>query len=310
MRLCTVSTKDIAPFFGIELKNKILRVAEAARAFDVAPASVEKLASTMAYFQSLPASEKILRALLKEISSTPKKLAHPAADGQPILIDQSAVTYHPPIERPGKFLCIGMNYRDHCAEKNQEIPKKPVVFNKFATSLIGHGADIPLPLKSDKNVDYEAELGVVIGKRARRVTKKTAMKCVGGYLIVNDVSLRSIQKSEPQWSRAKGFDGSGPCGPAIVTADEVPDPHNLRISCALNGKVVQNSNTSNLVFNVADLISFISQLVTLEPGDIISTGTPGGVGAYSNPPRFLTPGDVVEVRIDRLGALRNGCVKG
>lgn len=310
MRLCTVSTKGTAPFFGLELKNKIVRVAEAAAAFGFSAADIAKIATTMEYLRNLPASEKLMRGLLKKISESPKQLARPAADGQPYLLDPAAVTWHPPVTAPGKFLCIGMNYRDHCAEKNMDIPKKPVVFNKFATSLLGNGAEIPLPLKSDKCVDYEAELGVVIGKRARRVTKRTALKHVGGYMIVNDVSLRTIQKNEPQWSRAKGFDGSGPCGPVIVTPDEIPDPHSLRIRCQLNGKTVQNSNTSNLVFKVQDLIAFISQLVTLEPGDVISTGTPGGVGAYSNPPRFLKPGDNVEVLIDRIGSLRNTCVKG
>ncbi len=310
MRLCTVETEKTAPFFGIELKKKVLRVHEAARAFALPETELAYFHSLHTYLEGLPKSEKALRALLKEISATPKTLGKPAPDGEPYLIDQSTVKYLPPIQRPGKFLCIGMNYRDHCEEQNKEIPKKPVVFNKFATSLIGHETPIPLPLRYDKSVDYEAELGVVIGKRARRVTKRTAMKHVAGYIIVNDVSLRAIQRSENQWSRAKGFDGSGPCGPCIVTADEIPDPHRLRISCTLNGKTVQSSNTENLIFKVGDLISFISQVMTLEPGDIISTGTPGGVGAFRNPPRFLAPGDVIEVRIDRLGSLKNRCEKG
>lgn len=310
MRLCTVSTKNIAPFFGVDLKSKILRVKEAAQAFGHSDAEVAKISTLLDYLQNLPVSEKLLRGVLKKITESPKQLARPASDGQPFLVAAEEVTWLPPVQRPGKILCIGMNYRDHCEEKNQEIPKKPVVFNKFATSLLGNGAEIPLPLKSDKNVDYEAELCVVIGKKARRVSAKTAMKHVAGYTVMNDVSLRSIQKAEPQWSRAKGFDGSGPCGPCIVTADEIPDPHALKIACRLNGKQVQGSNTSNLIFKIPDLIAFITKLVTLEPGDMISTGTPGGVGAYSNPPRFLQPGDIVEVQIDRLGILRNSCVKG
>lgn len=309
MRLCTVSTEKHAPFFAIELKKKILRVQQAAKAFELPESESAHFESLLTYLEGLPKSEKALRKLLKDISNAPRTLAKPAPDGEPCLIDQASVRYLPPVQRPGKFLCIGMNYRDHCEEQNKPIPKKPVVFNKFATSLIGHETPIPLPLRVDKCVDYEAELAIVIGKRARRVTRRTAMKHVGGYMIVNDVSLRSVQKSEPQWSRAKGWDGSGPCGPCIVTPDEIPDPHTLRISSVLNGKTVQSSNTENLVFKVPDLISFISQLITLEPGDVISTGTPGGVGAYSDPPRFLTPGDVVEVRIDRLGSLRNPCEK-
>ncbi len=310
MRLCTVETEKVASFFAIELKKKVLRLREAARAFSLPDAEASYFDSSLAYLQGLPKSEGVLRALLKEISASPRTLGRPAPDGEPHLIDQASVRYLPPVQNPGKFLCIGMNYRDHCEEQNKEIPKKPVVFNKFATSLIGHDTPIPLPLRYDKAVDYEAELGVVVGKRARRVTKRTAMKHVAGYIIVNDVSLRTIQKTENQWSRAKGFDGSGPCGPCIVTPDEVPDPHSLRISCLLNGKTVQSSNTENLIFKVHDLIAFVSQVITLEPGDIISTGTPGGVGAFREPPRFLTPGDVVEVRIDRLGSLKNRCEKG
>ncbi len=311
MRLCTVYTKDLDPFFGVELKHKILRVAPAARAFELPEKEAAGLATTMAYFQNLPASEKALRNLLKAISEDPKKLARPADDGNPFLIDSKDVSYATPIERPGKFLCIGLNYRDHCEEQNRPIPEKPLVFNKFNTSLIPHGAPIPLPAKKyEKNVDYEGEFAIVIGKKARRVTKKTAMKSVGGYTIVNDVSARTIQKAEKQWARAKGFDGSGPWGPVIVTPDEIPDPHTIGISTRLNGQLMQNSNTKNLIFGVDDLISFISQVITLEPGDVIATGTPGGVGVFRDPPVFLEEGDTVEIRIDRIGVLKNPVAKG
>ena len=307
MRLCTVRTEKLEPFFAIELNKKLLRVQAAAAAFATKETDLPKVYSLKDYLENLPSSEKLVRNLLKQISENPKHLAKPAPDGERYLLDQKDVTYLPPIQRPGKILCIGMNYRDHCAEQNKDIPKKPVVFNKFATSLLGAGAQIPLPVKVDANIDYEAKLAVVIGKRATKVTKRAAMKHVAGYMIMNDVSLRSIQKAEPQWSRAKGWDGSGPCGPVIVTADEIPDPHTLDISCTVNGKVLQKSNTSQFIFNIPHLISFITELVTLEPGDIISTGTPGGVGAYRNPPAFLKDGDVVEVKIDRIGVLRNPC---
>jgi 2-keto-4-pentenoate hydratase/2-oxohepta-3-ene-1,7-dioic acid hydratase in catechol pathway len=282
-------------------------VQEAAKAFEMPAKSVEYFSNSLVYLHNLPASEKALRVLLKNVTEKPRNLARPAGDGHPYLYDKARVEYLPPIERPGKILCIGMNYRDHCIEQNKEIPKTPMVFNKFATSLRGHGATIPLPLKVDDHVDYEAELVVVIGKTATRVTKRTAMKHVAGYTMMNDVSLREIQKNERQWSRAKGWDGSGPCGPVIVTADEIPNPHDLGISCLVNGKVMQNSNTSQLIFDIPTLISFITQLVTLEPGDMISTGTPGGVGAYRTPTAFLREGDKVEVRIDRIGSLINTC---
>lgn len=308
MRLCTVRTESLAPFFGVELGRKILRVRPAAEAFDLKDR--EKINTALAYFQNLPASEKLLRELLKHISENPKALARPAADGEPCLIAETDVVYTPPILYPGKFLCVGMNYRDHCEEQGFPVPEKPLIFNKFNTSIAAHNADIPLPGRYDKCVDYEAELGLVIGKRARRVTRKTAMKCVGGYTIVNDLSLRTIQKREKQWARAKGWDNSGPFGPVIVTPDEIPDPHKLAISTVLNGRVMQKSNTSNLIFPVPDLISFISQLITLEPGDLISTGTPGGVGVFRDPQVFLRDGDIVEIKIDRLGTLRNRIVKG
>ncbi|CAN5362045.1 hypothetical protein BH09SUM1_BH09SUM1_18190 [soil metagenome] len=307
MRLCTVKTSTGNPVFGLELNRKILRIAESARSFGFSEKDVAMVKTSLDYFANLPASEKVLRKLLNAISENAKVLSKPGADGEPNLLDASSVTWLPPIQRPGKILCIGLNYRAHCTEQNKDIPKKPVVFNKFSTSLIGHGAEIPLPLKVDDHVDYEAELAVVIGKTAKNVTKRAAMKHVGGYMIMNDVSLRAIQKAEPQWSRAKGWDGSGPCGPSIVTPDEIPDPHALEISCRLNGTVMQKSNTSDFIFPIPELISFISQLVTLEPGDIISTGTPGGVGAHRTPPIFMKPGDVVEVKIDRIGTLRNVC---
>lgn len=310
MRLATLSHEGLGSFFALQLRNRFVRVTAAAEAFGFSDSEKSKIASTLGYFQNLPQSEKVLRKLLAAISEKPRTISGNAADGFPVLFDAAAVKFLPPIQRPGKFLCIGMNYRDHCVEQNKEIPKVPVVFNKFATSLIGHETAIPLPLGLDTCIDYEAELGFVIGKTAKRVTKRTAMKHVAGYIIVNDVSLRSVQKKEPQWSRAKGFDGSGPCGPCIVTPDEIPDPHALAISCKVNGTVLQKSNTNQLVFNIADLIAHISQAMTLEPGDIVSTGTPGGVGMYRDPQVFLKEGDVVEVAIDRLGVLRNTCAKG
>lgn len=310
MRLVIVSTPELAPFFGLELSRRILRVPAAAAVLELPDREQAMLADTAAYFAHWPASEKALRTLLKRITETPKALARPAPDGQPCFASQDDVTWHPPLARPAKILCIGLNYRDHCEEQGREIPKKPLVFPKFATSLVGHLGEVPLPLRYDKKIDYEVELAVVIGRRARRVTRRTALKHVAGYTIMNDVSARTIQANERQWARAKGFDHSGPCGPAIVTPDEIPDPHNLSIQSSINGDLRQQSHTGQLIFDVPHLISFISQMITLEPGDIISTGTPGGVGLYMEPPVFLQPGDVMEMRIERLGTLRNTCVKG
>lgn len=311
MRLCTVSADGLEPFFGVELGKSILRVQAALEVFGASPAEFAATASLHAYFENLPKSEKIVRGILKRVAEKPKDLARVrVSDGFPPLISREKVAYLPPIARPGKFLCIGLNYKDHCEEQGVPLPKTPMVFNKFATSLLGHGGEIPLPLKRDKAMDYEGELGVVIGKRAKNVSKRAAMKHVAGYTIVNDVSARTLQANEKQWARAKGFDGSAPYGPAIVTADEVPDPHALSLITRVNGKVLQNGNTNQLVFNIPHLISFISEMLTLEPGDIISTGTPAGVGKWRKPEVYLKPGDTVEVEIERLGKLHNACVEG
>ncbi len=308
MRLCTVSAEGIGPFFGIELGRSILRVGAAYQVLGGSTEDMAAAASVHAWLEHLPRSEKSLRAILKRIAERPADLrAARPDDGHPVLVPREKVRHLAPIARPGKFLCIGLNYKDHCEEQGAPLPKVPVVFNKFATSILGHGDTIPLPLKRDAAIDYEGELAIVIGRRAKNVTKKGAMKHIAGYTIVNDISARTLQANEKQWARAKGFDGSAPYGPVIVTADEVPDPHTLKLVTRVNGRVMQSSSTSQLIFGVGHLVSFISQMLTLEPGDIISTGTPAGVGKYRNPPAFLRPGDAVEVEIERIGRLSNSC---
>lgn len=310
MRLVTVRDKQTQQVhFGIELKDKVLSVEGAMTALDLPLKDYELCADALDYFANLPKSEKVLRGLLQRVAGAPRAELAKLKAARAIL-DRAELEYLPPIPRPGKFLCIGLNYKDHCAEQKLELPKAPLVFNKFGTSLRGHEQEIPLPLKVDSAVDFEAELGVVIGKTAKRVTKRSAMKHVAGYTIVNDVSARTLQKNEKQWARAKGFDGSAPYGPAIVTADEIAEPHNLKLSLKLNGTTMQSSNTAQLVFDIPALIAYVSAAITLEPGDIISTGTPGGVGQYRTPPVYLKPGDIVEVTIEKLGTLRNRCVEG
>ncbi len=310
MRLCTVRTNDLEPFFGIEIKDKILRIAATAEALRLRPAQRAHLASIKDYLIGLPHSEKLLRRVLQSIAEDPSCIVGKAEDGFPFLIAASDVEWLPPIPNPGKILCVGLNYRDHCEEQNRPVPQVPMLFNKFTTSLLGAGADIPLPLKYDPQIDYEAELALVIGKEAKRVRKGSAMKHVAGYIVANDVSARTVQNNERQWSRAKGFDGSGPMGPTLVTVDEIDDPHMLDIKCRVNGKIMQSSNTKNLVFRIEYLIQFITELITLEPGDIVLTGTPGGVGVFREPPVFLKPGDEVSVEIEKIGVLTNKCVKG
>ena len=223
------------------------------------------------------------------------------------LTKRSEAYWLAPVPRPGKLICIGLNYRDHAAESNMPIPERPVVFSKFSTAVIGPGEAVILPNTSTQ-VDYEAELAVVIGRRAKHVSASRAFDYVLGYTVFNDVSARDFQFADGQWQRGKSCDTFAPMGPTIVTADIVPDPHRLAIKLRLNGKTMQDSNTNQLIFGVPELLEFLSQTITLEPGDVIATGTPPGVGFARKPPVFLQPGDVMQVEIEKLGVLETPVV--
>ena len=227
--------------------------------------------------------------------------------GMPIPFDQ--VILLPPIPSPEKVICIGLNYVDHAKEGGSPIPQEPVVFCKFPTAVRADGDDVVLP-PSSLEVDYEAELVVVIGVRGRHIPKEQALRHVAGYCCGNDISARDWQLRKPggQWLLGKTFDSFAPFGPALVTADEVDRPSNLQIQLRLNGRTMQNSNTSQLIFSVEELIAYVSSVCTLTPGDILFTGTPAGVGCTRKPPVFLQPGDVLEVEIEQLGILRNTVV--
>ncbi|MEZ5364794.1 MAG: fumarylacetoacetate hydrolase family protein [Bryobacterales bacterium] len=227
----------------------------------------------------------------------------PAADA-PKLED---VKLHAPIPKPDKFICIGLNYRDHAIESGMAIPELPTVFTKYPNAVCGHGDDIIIPSVS-KQVDYEAEFAFVIGTRCHKVKKEDWKSVVWGYTIVHDVSARDYQLATSQWTIGKTFDTFGPMGPTLVSADEVADPHNLRISLDLNGETLQDSTTKQLIFDIPYLIEYLSTVMTLEPGDIVSTGTPPGVGFARKPPIYLKPGDDCVVKIEGLGELRNRCV--
>ncbi|MER3410747.1 MAG: fumarylacetoacetate hydrolase [Thermoleophilia bacterium] len=214
-----------------------------------------------------------------------------------------------PIDRPQKIICIGLNYRDHAEEQGVALPERPLLFAKWPNTLIGPGQPIVIPPITHQ-VDYEAELGVVIGRRLRAVSAENALEAVAGYVCLNDVSARDLQFADKQWVRGKSLDTFCPVGPRLVPASEVPDPQALSIRAILNGQVMQDSSTANMVFGVAELIAFISQAITLEPGDLIATGTPAGVGVFRDPPVLLKPGDEVTIEIERLGALTNPVVAG
>ena len=284
MRLLTFAL-DGASRFGVELPGGIL---------DVAAADPALPASLLEY---LRAAAHLRPALEAAIAAAPAAHVHAP----------SAVRLLPPIEAPQKIVCIGLNYRDHAAEVNLPLPEHVTAFAKYANSLVGNGAPIEIPRESDK-VDYEAELAVVIGKRGRHIPLERAYDHVAGYTIVNDVSVRDYQMRTSQWMLGKVFDTHAPCGPAIVTTDEIPDPQTLAIRCSIDGEMLQDSNTSNLVFTVPMLIAELSSIMTLEPGDIIATGTPAGVGTSRTPKRWMRAGERVRVEIEKIGALENPVV--
>ena len=223
--------------------------------------------------------------------------------GQPLATSELLA----PVPRPGKVVAIGRNYPEHAAEEGAKPPPTPLVFAKWPSSVIGQGADVRWDPSLTAEVDYEAELAVIIGRRARRVSTGEALDYVLGYTCLNDVSARDLQFRDGQWVRGKSLDTFCPMGPAIVTADEIGDPQDLAIRCLVNDEVLQEANTSEMFFSVAEIISHCSEAFTLDPGDVIATGTPSGVGAFRTPPRFLGDGDRIVVEIDGIGRLENVC---
>lgn len=209
-----------------------------------------------------------------------------------------------PLPYPGKIVAVGLNYRDHAAEGGSAIPDKPMIFAKFPSSLIGPGEPILIPDHCHE-VDYEAELAVVIGRTAREVPVGAALAYVSGYTALNDVSDRTAQFADGQFVRAKSYDTFCPIGPTVIDAADIGDPQRLRVRCWLNDELVQDGNTADMIFGVAELISYVSQTITLDVGDVIATGTPAGVGVFRKPPLFLRPGDEVSVEIDGIGRLTN-----
>ena len=256
-----------------------------------------------------PALPSTLRELLS-LGTEWQRRAWQALETGPVRHDPATATLHAPVPDPRKIVCLGLNYRDHAQETGAEPPPEPILFSKYVTTLVGHQAEIVLPEESQE-VDYEAELVIVVGRGGKRIARERAMEHVAGYTVGHDVSARDWQLQKPgkQWMAGKTFDTFAPVGPALVTVDEVADPHNLGIRLRLNGKTMQDSTTKQLIFGVEEIIAYLSKIFTLEPGDLIFTGTPPGVGMARKPPVWLQPGDVVEVEIDRIGTLRNTVVR-
>ncbi len=261
------------------------------------------LGGEVAPVSGLDAPAGSVRGLLEALDADGlAELGRRAQDGRERLA-LSAVRLLPPVTDPEKIICLGLNYRDHAEETGQEIPAAPLWFGKFANSLIGSGQDIVLPAAHPDYVDYEAELAVVIGRTANRVQEADALSYVAGAMPFNDVSARDLQLQNPLWTSGKAVDTFAPCGPALVTLEEAGDLGTLGLRTRINGRVVQEGNTANLIFSVASAVAWLSRTITLLPGDIIATGTPAGVGGPQG--IFLRDGDTVEVEIDGLGVLAN-----
>lgn len=279
MKLLTFSIADHSELrLGIATSQGIIDVADTAAAHD------------------LTAPNDVMEALDDGV-----KLLEKVAAVADAFLDKNKINFGPCVTHPEKIICIGLNYKRHAQETGMTLPETPVLFSKFNNALIGHGAEIPLSANAEQ-YDYEVELGVVIGRKARYVDESEALNHVFGYCTVNDLSVRDLQLRTSQWLLGKTMDGALPLGPYLVTADEVADPHNLRLTTRVNGELRQDSSTSDLAFNIPQLISYISQYFTLKPGDLICTGTPEGVALGMNPPPWLKPGDEVTVEIAGLGA--------
>ncbi len=265
-----------------------------------------KIPNNMKSLLELDASKelkKLNRFTLEKVLNDKKEIK--SLLDKKIISRTTKVKFAAPVLNPQKIVCIGLNYMDHCREQHVEPPDHPVMFAKYTTSIVGQNDKVTWSPELTQQVDFEAELGVVIGKKARNVKAGSAYNYIAGYTCVNDISARDLQFSDGQWVRGKSLDTFCPMGPWIVTKDEIQDPHNLSIKCIVNDTAYQDSNTKEMIFKIPALIEFITKAFTLLPGDIISTGTPDGVGVFRNPKVFLKPGDNVTVEIENTGLLKN-----
>jgi 2-keto-4-pentenoate hydratase/2-oxohepta-3-ene-1,7-dioic acid hydratase in catechol pathway len=306
MKLCQFKTKDaerqrLGLAIGDDIVSDVAELARAVKNAGDAPAAwLLDTNSTLDVIRRGPSAVQDIASLLEggPRSGQGQTAAYPADS-----IDFLPATY------PTKIMAIGRNYAEHASEGGADLPKAPLLFNKLPNALSAHNLPIVLPAISEQ-VDFEAELAVVIGKAAKRVDEAGAFDHIFGYSLINDVSARDLQFGDGQWTRGKSLDTFAPLGPFITTRDEVDDVQSLKIEGVLNGQVMQSSNTSKMIFKVAYLVSYLSQAITLEPGDVIATGTPDGVGIFRKPPVLLKAGDVFEVKIEKLGVLRNPIVGG
>lgn len=288
MRIVSLRRNHVSTL-GVLRRENVLDLPELALA---AGRTAPFLASMALFLEAGEEAQQFVTTLLHE--------SRDAVQGKPI----RSVALGPPVPRPGKIIAVGLNYEDHAGEAEFQLPDSPLIFAKFPNSISGPKDEIVFADEA-MQVDSEAELAVVIGRRGKGITADSAYQYVAGYMALNDVSTRNWQFADKQWTRGKSCDTFCPTGPWLTTRDEVVDPHNLRITGRLNSQVLQESNTKHLIFRIPELLSYISASITLEPGDIIATGTPSGVGAFRKPAIFMKHGDIAEVEIERLGLLRN-----
>jgi len=304
MKLAQFKTKDSAQQrLGILIGDVVCDVAELARAVKSAGGTPPD------WLLAVTDTLEVIRrgsSALEAISSLLGRSQALGGGGQSTALELDSIEFLPAVY-PSKILAIGRNYAEHAAEGGAELPKAPLLFNKLPNALSAHNAPIVLPIISEQ-VDFEAELAVIIGRTARRVSEAQALEYIFGYSLINDVSARDLQFGDGQWTRGKSLDTFAPLGPFITTRDEIEDVQTLKIEGVLNGEVMQSSNTSKMIFQVAYLVSYLSQGITLQPGDVIASGTPDGVGIFRKPPVLLKAGDVFEVKIEKVGTLRNPVV--
>lgn len=304
MKLVTFSQNGILKIGVLFQENKIIDLVSACNlykteekdlAFEIPGDMIELLNTGEA---GIEATRKIFEFIKKQYKSEPEKL-------DDIVNDIRQVKIKAPVLNPRKIICLGLNYSDHAEEGGLKPPEKPILFSKPPTAIIGHEEPVIYPKISDK-VDYEVELAVVMGKKGREIPEEKAYDYVAGYSVFNDVSARDIQFGDGQWFRGKSFDTFAPMGPCLTLKEQISNPQNLKMQMKVNGEIRQDSSTKNMFFKIPYLISFISDVMTLEPGDIIATGTPSGVGIYAKPePRLLKVGDVMEASLEKLGVLKN-----
>ncbi|WP_127588521.1 fumarylacetoacetate hydrolase family protein [Paenibacillus koleovorans] len=300
MKLVTILAESGQHQLGVKTEEGILNI----------QAAIEVVAGASSVPQSTHAVIEGGASAIQQLQAyVDQALAASAADKATFIQQESEIAYGPSVPNPRKIICVGLNYRRHAEETNAKIPTTPILFSKFDNTLTGHNHDVPLPKTSSK-VDYEVELCIVIGKNAKYVSKEEALDHVFGYTVVNDISARDLQLRTQQWLLGKTCDGFSPLGPYLVSADEVGDPNNLNLKLTVNGEVRQNSNTSDMIFYCDEIVSYISQHMTLYPGDIILTGTPEGVilGYPEEKQVWLKHGDVMTVEIEKLGSLTNRMV--